>query len=646
MSTNFPSHWCDATSATLTLHHTAKSFLEALNLPSIHPLCNDDGKTFNFSNPSVPLDSEMTVFESDLRSTPLESMVTIYWQVAPALLAISELWLRLFAFLVAPICVSFLIMGNIAELTSNLAGLQGKHEKVNNRRNRFFVTAASILGLASSTVLLTDSLYVFEYGRSYGLMLFLSMLVLSVRSCWAQNSKRVIYFVLLPIVIATILLCLDSSATAGSPSFYSSWLTDGGNKDEVSVNAGANFTSKMAKGFDRSKIDIPSILPGFYFSSSNQFIQSIASEWSEESRLYDASENGDATPWLVTGDSRTGIPFLINSVESQIYTRVWLSSELVGKEEESVAMDIAFPPDGIHRTDKPLYLVLHGLNGGSSEEYIKEFVQRRINEGSTVAVMIARGLMNTPVVGWNVFNGARVSDVDASAKALKFAIPPGQILAGAGYSMGAIIIANYVARSGANCYLDAAVSVSGGLDMREMLTFKRSMRLWQPVLAKELRETVLGQFRARYEKRLTSEQYLALMRSTSVSSIDINAVVNYNGFDDIFHYYSEMSAMGDMVRLDGTKEEVGRIANVSIPFLVVHALDDPLCTWRTMGPNPQQLIQTGSGNVMMLLTKTGGHVGWPLGTNPKLDGWKWMNNVVGSFVDSVDRVIKKEENVP
>ena len=53
----------------------------------------------------------------------------------------------------------------------------------------------------------------------------------------------------------------------------------------------------------------------------------------------------------------------------------------------------------------------------------------------------------------------------------------------------------------------------------------------------------------------------------------------------------------------------GRIANVSIPFAVLQALDDPLVGWRTVGTNdPQGLVESGSGNIMLVLTKAGGHV--------------------------------------
>jgi hypothetical protein len=94
--------------------------------------------------------------------------------------------------------------------------------------------------------------------------------------------------------------------------------------------------------------------------------------------------------------------------------------------------------------------------------------------------------------------------------------------------------------------------------------------------------------------------------------------VTYNSFDSLYHYYSEMSAMGDRepeFQLFGPAgsvppgDEWGRIGNVSVPFAVLQALDDPLVGWRTVGTiDPQGLAESGSGNIMLLLTKAGGHV--------------------------------------
>lgn len=102
-----------------------------------------------------------------------------------------------------------------------------------------------------------------------------------------------------------------------------------------------------------------------------------------------------------------------------------------------------------------------------------------------------------------------------------------------------------------------------------------------------------------------------------------------------------MSAMGDtnLFRSENIDEigEVGRIGNVSIPFCVFHALDDPLTTWRVNSRQPGKLVETGDGYIMMLLTKEGGHVGWPLGKNPRNEGWRFMNDAVAGFVTSVDK---------
>ena len=61
------------------------------------------------------------------------------------------------------------------------------------------------------------------------------------------------------------------------------------------------------------------------------------------------------------------------------------------------------------------------------------------------------------------FHGARTSDV-AALVALVAAAAPGVPLVGVGYSMGAIVLANYLGVAGAGCPLRAAVAVSGCFD--------------------------------------------------------------------------------------------------------------------------------------------------------------------------------------
>jgi len=131
---------------------------------------------------------------------------------------------------------------------------------------------------------------------------------------------------------------------------------------------------------------------GLYFNPANDFVLSLVKNWPEHYRVYNKATG--ATRWMLTGDSRTGFPFLLNHVPNLDWNRVFLKTF----DEEYVALDIVFPPDG-HDSTKPVYLLFHGLNGGSNEEYIKDISQRRITDGSTVVVMVARGLMSLPVKG-------------------------------------------------------------------------------------------------------------------------------------------------------------------------------------------------------------------------------------------------------
>lgn len=440
------------------LDEASRQYLKALNLSSIHPFCES-----NEPFPSdVPPMGPMLV--KDHHESLLDAVVTLWHQLAPALLAMGELWLRLFASALAPLCIAYLLWDL---LSSAIKG-----------RSRTWVGITCLLSVASSAILATDMLYVLEFGSHYGAALLLLSSMLAVLSC-RRHKMPIVMSLLFLFWVLTAHLIWDPS------------------------------TRKVQFGGS----EVPrKVEEGLYYDSSNPLMAKVAQEWPMETRTY-TTEFG-ATPWMPTGDSRTGLPFLIHSVTHPTWTRVWVPTT----DGEVVALDFSFPSSTGHDSTKPMYMVLHGLNGGSEEDYVMDFANRRNAEGSTVVVMVARGLMDLPVKGWNVFHGARVEDADIAAKALRRALGPDQVLAGVGYSMGAIVLSNYVARSEADCALDAAMAISGGLDMRIQSYNERAKRLWQPMLAKTLRDVfVVGKFGERYRQRLTKEQMLEMMRATHIS---------------------------------------------------------------------------------------------------------------------------------
>jgi hypothetical protein len=156
----------------------------------------------------------------------------------------------------------------------------------------------------------------------------------------------------------------------------------------------------------------------------------------------------------------------------------------------------------------------------------------------------------------------------------------------------------------------------------------------------------------------------------------------YNHYESLEQFYEEMSALGDvsMEDLHGEGHGFGpvnststwtrvlppfssdshhdlssmmtnskKISSLSIPFLVLQALDDPVSSWRCNADNtgvghPHQLVQLGGGgNLVILLTKTGGHVGWPLGWWPSHHNWKFMSTVASGFVNAIVDEKRREQ---
>ena len=65
-------------------------------------------------------------------------------------------------------------------------------------------------------------------------------------------------------------------------------------------------------------LDLPTIEPGLYHDEQNIYISNIVKKWAVDKRTYD---DGRGTPWMLTGDIRTGLPFMVNNIPEQKYVR-------------------------------------------------------------------------------------------------------------------------------------------------------------------------------------------------------------------------------------------------------------------------------------------------------------------------------------
>ena len=275
-----------------------------------------------------------------------EILVTMWYMVAPPLMAMAELWLHLFAWALDPLGIIYLMLDEWKKPRPPIDGTTR------------FVSLVCILSVASSLVLMTDTLYVLENGPYFGAILFAVSILLSIRACLRYNLSNVAIIISLLVLLASHLV----------------W-----DYESNSISIG-------------DKVEKVQIDEGLYFDPSNDMVQSLVENWPEKYRVYNKA-NG-ATRWMPSGDSRTGLPFLLNKIPNVEWNRVFLETF----DGEYVALDISLPPAG-HDWTKPMYLILHGLNGGSHEEYVRDMALRGIAEGSTMVVVVARGLMDLPVRG-------------------------------------------------------------------------------------------------------------------------------------------------------------------------------------------------------------------------------------------------------
>ena len=230
----------------LQVDSTVQAFLDQLGLPLVHPsnknnytdsAATEDGEDFFvmpphlrdvgegvFELPSTTTDAATSAAAASMIAddghrqnnlptpyigpmSPLElhdnshyELLLTLTKIGAPLIAMGELWLRLFAFYICPLCLCWMIYrdvqrsmfcgdnnNNSNRQQNNTTASKSKQDsmKINNIDECF-----SIVGLASSAVLFTDSLYVYEFGRIFGFSFWCLSTVLAIRVASALSLQQ------------------------------------------------------------------------------------------------------------------------------------------------------------------------------------------------------------------------------------------------------------------------------------------------------------------------------------------------------------------------------------------------------------------------------------------------------------------------
>ena len=258
------------------------------------------------------------------------------------------------------------------------------------------------------------------------------------------------------------------------------------------------------------------------------------------------------------------------------------------------------------KTNKPLVILIHGLSGCERSAYMVSSARHWFSCGYPVLRLNLRGSLPTQPCQ-QTYHAGRDKDLECVLNQLSQDSLSENGFVLMGFSLGANMLMKFLAQQGSKHPLRAAITVSTPMDLAEttqhFLKFRNRAYHWW--LLWHVKYEALGVIALEFQDRKK------IRKACSIYEFDDIFTAPRNGFKGADDYYERCSG-------------VNFLADIKVPTLVIHALDDP---WI---PPRAYLEFNWSDNKYLtpLLQKKGGHVGFHdvLGT--------WHNRVATYFTDN------------
>lgn len=237
----------------------------------------------------------------------------------------------------------------------------------------------------------------------------------------------------------------------------------------------------------------------------------------------------------------------------------------------------------------PLIVLVHGLTGLEDSFYMCESAGHYLSRGFSVLRLNLRGAGRSRPYCRMQYHAGSSDDLARLFASLPADLTANGVVA-VGYSLGANLLLKYLGEHGDAAKLIAAAVVSAPLDLAAT---SQRLNAW--------RNTAYQRYLLRYMKveavapgaELSPAERRAVLGARSVWEFDDVYSAPRAGFDGAADYYARTSS--------------GRfLAGVTVPTLVIHALDDP---WVPAEPY-RAFDWQNHRNLHDVLTSRGGHVGF------------------------------------
>ena len=265
------------------------------------------------------------------------------------------------------------------------------------------------------------------------------------------------------------------------------------------------------------------------------------------------------------------------------------------------------------RDTKPMLVVLHGLNGGSHELYLRHALAPLLTPDEKEAVrweacvINSRGCAQSKITSSVLYNARATWDIRQTVRWLRKTFP-NRLLFGLGFSLGANILANYLGEEGADCELKAAMVLSNPWNLEVS-----SLALQRTSLGLHVYSRVMGT----NMKKLFEKHVDQISKNPRIDVEKVRRLRYLHEFDrDVqgptWGYPTEGAYYRDASSSDS-------VLAIRIPFFALHAEDDPIAVAEALPRNEMEQNPYG----VLCMTSLGGHLSWS-----EIGGGRWFARVV------------------
>lgn len=313
--------------------------------------------------------------------------------------------------------------------------------------------------------------------------------------------------------------------------------------------------------------------------------------------------------WLRGGHAQTILAARWASKPSVCYHRVrWATPD-----EDFIDLDFTEPYEQTLK-HKTLWVLFHGLEGGSGSHYSLALMNQARLAGALGVVVHFRGCSGESNLMPRAYHSGDSAEMDWILRRLKNTFPVVDNMHVIGVSLGGNVLLKWLGEqeNEAARIVSSAVSVSAPVDL---LAGAHSLSTGFNLLyTRMFLDTLIPKSLDKIDRFPELGRYGDLASCKTFFDFDSLVTAPWHGFRDAEHYY-QMSSAKPLLK------------NIVVPTLMIHARNDPF-----MGGQHLPGASEVSRHVQCLFTEHGGHVGFANNRNFRL-GLDWLPQQCNAFFE-------------